>query len=42
MKALILEAVKEKPLPNVILVVTDGETDWPEAPVRCHVVACLT
>ena len=42
MKALILEVVKEKPLPNVILVVTDGETDWPEHPVGCHVVACLT
>jgi predicted metal-dependent peptidase len=42
MKTLILEAVKEKPLPNVILVVTDGETDWPDHPIGCHVVACLT
>lgn len=42
MGALVLEAVKVKPKPDVIIVCTDGETPWPEAPVNAHVVACLT
>ena len=27
-------AEKEKPLPNICIVVTDGETDWPSAPPK--------
>lgn len=42
MGALIVEAAKEKPSPDVIFVVTDGYTPWPKEPVRGRVVACVT
>jgi predicted metal-dependent peptidase len=42
MSALIVAATEERPAPKAILVVTDGETGWPSAPVAPRVVACLT
>lgn len=42
MGALIEEAVKERLRPDVIFVVSDGETGWPAHDVGCQVVACLT
>ncbi len=42
MSALIVAAAEERPAPKAILVVTDGETGWPSAPVAPRVVACLT
>ena len=33
---------EEKPAPDAIVCVTDGETPWPEKAVRPKVVACLT
>jgi predicted metal-dependent peptidase len=42
MSALIVAAAEERPAPKAILVVTDGETAWPAAPVAPRVVAALT
>jgi predicted metal-dependent peptidase len=42
MSALIVAAAEERPAPKAILVVTDGQTGWPGAPVAPRVVACLT
>ncbi|MGA7700793.1 MAG: VWA-like domain-containing protein, partial [Thermoguttaceae bacterium] len=42
MAAMIVAACEERPSPKAILVVTDGYTGWPTAPVRPRVVACLT
>jgi predicted metal-dependent peptidase len=42
MRRLIEHAAEQKPTPDVILVATDGETDWPNQPVKPSVVACLT
>jgi predicted metal-dependent peptidase len=42
MSALIMQAMDKPKPPDVILVCTDGETDWPELPVDAKVVACLT
>ncbi len=41
MRVGIESAVSLKPKPNAIIVVTDGETPWPDAPVGVRVVACL-
>jgi len=32
-------ALKKKP--HAIIVLTDGETPWPDAPVRAKVIACI-
>lgn len=42
MATIIGQACQEKPEPNVILVVTDGYTDWPDKPPRPRIVAALT
>lgn len=42
MSVLIEDAAKRKPKPDVILLVSDGETPWPAEDVGCRVVACLT
>ena len=36
------QAAEERPQPKAILVVTDGETGWPSAPVAPRVVAAVT
>lgn len=35
-------ALKERPQPNVVVVITDGETPWPEAEPKAKVIVCLT
>jgi hypothetical protein len=42
MRPLIVEAAQAKPRPGVIVVCTDGYTDWPSEPVGVPVVACIT
>jgi len=42
MGQLIEAAVEEQPRPNVIFVITDGETEWCQQPDGIRVVACLT
>ena len=42
MDRLIVQAAEERPAPDAIMLVTDGETRWPAKPVRPRVVACLT
>jgi hypothetical protein len=42
MAAKIVAPCEERPAPKAVLVVTDGYTGWPCAPVAPRVVACLT
>jgi predicted metal-dependent peptidase len=42
MAALLMQVMEKPKLPDVILVVSDGETGWPELPVEPKVLACLT
>ena len=42
MGKIVEEAADQRPAPDAIIVVTDGDTPWPEKPVRPQVVACLT
>lgn len=42
MDVLLEQVAKTKPLPQVVLVCTDGETNWPAHPMPFHVLACLT
>jgi predicted metal-dependent peptidase len=37
-----VETPKRQDRPELVLVVTDGETDWPSKPVGVPVVVCLT
>ena len=32
----------ETPAPNVIVLITDGETPWPEKPTKAKLIVCLT
>lgn len=43
MRVLIDQAVNEYPPPNVVIIVTDGETPWPsqKLPNKCRLVICL-
>ncbi|NIN64206.1 MAG: hypothetical protein GTO63_05805, partial [Anaerolineae bacterium] len=43
MRVLIQQALDEAPFPNVIIIVTDGHTPWPEErlPNNCRLVVCL-
>lgn len=34
-------ALKRQPKPHIIIVLTDGETPWPDSPVRAKVIACI-
>lgn len=36
------QACAEKVQPELVILVTDGETDWPDAPLGPKIVACLT
>jgi predicted metal-dependent peptidase len=42
MRAMIRDAMERPKAPNVVLVVTDGWTPWPDSPVKARVIACLT
>lgn len=42
MRVGIADALKQKPTPDVVIVVTDGETPWPEEEPRAKIVAALT
>ena len=42
MRPLIVEAAKSKPQPGMIVVCTDGYTDWPAKPIGVPLVACIT
>ena len=42
MGRLIEDAAKSDPVPQVILVATDGDTPWPQSNPGIPVLACLT
>ena len=42
MRVGIRAALADKPRPDVVVVLTDGYTPWPEAKPGCEVIACLT
>lgn len=42
MRRIMEDIAHDTPKPNVLLVVTDGETDWPPTPLDMRCVACVT
>lgn len=42
MRVGITAALALKPAPDVIVVLTDGDTPWPDAPIRARLIAVLT
>ncbi len=38
----VYESSDKQAKPDVMLAITDGYTPWPDQPLPCHVVACLT
>jgi predicted metal-dependent peptidase len=41
MRVGIAMALKRTPRPHVIIVLTDGETPWPDSPVKAKVIAAI-